>query len=149
MQIIDANIQEAQALAGGSSVVQSKTVTQPAAAATTTAQVRGSVALDPALKGRMTAGMTLFVYAKTADSPMPVAAYRTAVTTLPMSFVLDDSQSMMPTRKLSQFDQVRVEARLSSSGQAMAQPGDLQAEAVMVSTHAAQPIALRISKLVP
>lgn len=148
VQIIDANIQEAQALAGGSSVVKTVNVTKQSAAANT-AQVRGSVAIDPALKARLTAGMTLFVYAKTAGSPMPVAAYRTAVTTLPMSFVLDDSQAMMPTRKLSQFDQVRVEARLSNSGQAMAQSGDLQAEAVMVATHAAQPIALRISKLVP
>jgi cytochrome c-type biogenesis protein CcmH len=93
--------------------------------------------------------MTLFVYAKAPDSPAPVAAYRTTVTTLPVSFVLDDSQAMMPSRKLSQFDQVRVEARLSSSGQALPQPGDLQAEAVTVATHAAQPITLSISKLVP
>lgn len=147
--IIDANIQEARSLAGGSPAPQVATVATQAAPAAAAAQVRGSVTLDPALKARLTSGMTLFVYAKAPDSPAPVVAYRTTVTALPVSFVLDDSQSMMPSRKLSQFAQVRVEARLSSSGQAMAQSGDLQAEAVTVSTLAAQPVALRISKLVP
>jgi cytochrome c-type biogenesis protein CcmH len=143
--IIDANIQEARALTGGAAVQPVKLANQ----VVSTAQVRGSVTLDPALNARVASGMTLFVYAKAGDSPMPVAAYRTSVTSLPVSFVLDDSQAMMPSRKLSQFEKVRVEARLSSSGQALAQPGDLQAEAVMVATHAAQPITLRISKRVP
>jgi cytochrome c-type biogenesis protein CcmH len=147
--IIDANIQEARALTGGATGQPVKLINQVANQVASAAQIRGSVTLDPALKARLASGMTLFVYAKAPDSPAPVAAYRTTVTTLPVSFVLDDSQAMMPSRKLSQFDQVRVEARLSSSGQALPQPGDLQAEAVTVATHAAQPITLSISKLVP
>jgi cytochrome c-type biogenesis protein CcmH len=147
--IIDANIQEARALMGSATGQPVKLINQVANQVASAAQIRGSVTLDPALKARLASGMTLFVYAKAPDSPAPVAAYRTTVTTLPVSFVLDDSQAMMPSRKLSQFDQVRVEARLSSSGQALPQPGDLQAEAVTVATHAAQPITLSISKLVP
>jgi cytochrome c-type biogenesis protein CcmH len=57
--------------------------------------------------------------------------------------------AMMPTRKLSQFERVTVEARLSRSGQALAKSGDLQAAAVTVSTRAAQAVALNISRAVP
>lgn len=140
--IVDANIKEARMLASGAVAQPAKVVNQPEA------QVRGSVTIDPTLAARVT-GMTLFVYAKASDSPMPVAAYKTTVTTLPVSFELDDAKAMTPSRKLSQFEKVSVEARLSNSGQALAQSGDLQADAVTVATQAAQPIALRISKRVP
>jgi cytochrome c-type biogenesis protein CcmH len=93
--------------------------------------------------------MTLFIYAKAPDSPAPVAAYRGVVSKWPVSFVLDDDHSMMPSRKLSQYQQVRVEARLSRSGQALAQSGDLQADAIMVDTHSTQPVTLKISRQVP
>lgn len=147
--VVDANIQEAQSLAGGSTESRKELPAAQPVGGSVAASVHGSVALAPALKQHVTPDMTLFVYAKAPGSPAPVAAYRKSVTSLPVSFVLDDSQAMMPGRKLSQFEQVTVEARLSASGQALAQSGDLQADAVTVSTHAAQPIALQISKLVP
>jgi cytochrome c-type biogenesis protein CcmH len=45
---------------------------------------------------------------------------------LPYRFVLDDSMAMSPTLKLSSFPKVVVAARISKSGTATAQPGDLQ-----------------------
>jgi cytochrome c-type biogenesis protein CcmH len=144
VSIIEANIQEAQLLAGN----KVATAVAPVGNAAT-AQVRGSVTLDPTLKQNATTEMTLFVYAKSTDSSAPVAAYRTRVTSWPVNFVLDDALAMMPARKLSQFEQVKVEARLSRSGQALAQSGDLQAEPVTVATRSMQPVSLRISRLVP
>lgn len=143
VSIIEANIQEAQLLA------DNKVGSAVARDSADTAQVRGSVTLDPALKQNITTEMTLFVYAKSTDSPAPVAAYRTRVTSWPVNFVLDDALAMMPARKLSQFEQVKVEARLSRSGQALAQSGDLQAEPVTVATRSLQHVTLRISRLVP
>lgn len=138
--VIDANIKEAQSLVG---------VAVPDNASKTMAQVSGSVVLDPALEKRVTADMTLFVYAKAPDSPAPVAAYRTSVKSWPVKFVLDDTLAMMSTRKLSQFDTITVSARLSRSGQALAQTGDLQTDTVSVSTRSSQNVALHISRLVP
>ncbi len=146
VSIIEANIQEARTLAGNKT---GNAAVRASADVARAVQVRGSVALDPSLKQSATSDMTLFVFAKATDSAAPVAAYRTSVKSWPVNFVLDDTLAMMPGRTLSQYEQVRVEARLSRSGQALAQSGDLQAEPVMVATHSSQPIALRISRLVP
>ena len=43
-----------------------------------------------------------------------------------MSFTLDDSTAMNPERKLSSAGEVRIKARISKSGNAMPQPGDLE-----------------------
>jgi cytochrome c-type biogenesis protein CcmH len=45
---------------------------------------------------------------------------------LPFSFTLDDSLAMSPAATLSKATSVVVGARVSKSGQAMPQPGDLQ-----------------------
>jgi len=48
---------------------------------------------------------------------------------LPISFTLDDSTAMSPELKLSRFDQVIVGVRISRTGNAMPQSGDLFGEA--------------------
>jgi len=57
---------------------------------------------------------------------MPVAIVRATKRDLPFNFRLDDSNSPMPTRKLSEAGDVVVVARLSKSGEAMQKSGDLQ-----------------------
>jgi cytochrome c-type biogenesis protein CcmH len=151
--VIDANIEEARSLAGTDAGVAALNKQDSSVAAISTggaaSQVRGSIVVDPALKQRVSAGMTLFVYAKAVDSPAPVAAYRTSVESWPANFVLDDTLAMMPTRKLSQFDKVTVQARLSRGGQALPQSGDLQSDPVVVATNSRTPVSLHISSLVP
>jgi cytochrome c-type biogenesis protein CcmH len=150
--VVDANIAEARTLLDSAAAgVPGKKTSFPAqmAVAESQKQVRGSIAVDPALKQRVSADMTLFVFAKATDSPAPVAAYRTSVKSWPANFVLDDTLAMMPSRRLSQFDKVTVQARLSRSGQALPQSGDLQTEAIVVATNSQAPVSLHISKLVP
>ncbi len=141
LAVIDANLAEDARLSGN-------TVTQPAVTQAI-AQVQGTVELDPAVQAQVTPDMTLFIYAKADDSPAPVAAYRASVGSWPVKFVLDDSNAMMPARKLSLYPQVKLEARLSRSGQATASRGDLQANAVTVATRNGPRVTLKISHVRP
>ena len=56
---------------------------------------------------------------------MPLAIVRKQVYDLPLTVVLTDAMAMMPNMKLSNFEQVKLLARISKSGNAMQQPGDL------------------------
>ena len=89
--------------------------------------------LDPSLQDKVSASDTLFVFARAASGPrMPLAIIRTSVSDLPLSFTLDDSMAMNPQMKLSKFQQVIVGARVSKSGNAMPQSGDLSGQSEVV-----------------
>ena len=89
--------------------------------------IRGTVTLAPSLAGKGSPNDTLFVFAReTSGPPMPVAIVRATKKDLPFTFQLDDSTSPMPSRKLSGAGPVVIVARLSKSGQAMPQSGDLE-----------------------
>jgi cytochrome c-type biogenesis protein CcmH len=89
-------------------------------------RIAGRVSLDPSLAAQVSPKDTVFIYANAADGPrMPLAIVRTTVDKLPYDFVLDDSMAMNPQMKLSHISAVMVRARISRSGNAMAQPGDL------------------------
>ena len=96
----------------------------PAAAAS---GISGRVSLAPALQGRAQPEDTVFVFARAANGPrMPLAILRLQVKDLPAAFTLDDSLAMSPATRLSTAGAVVVGARISKSGQAMPQPGDLE-----------------------
>ena len=98
----------------------------PAAKPAASASVSGTVTLAPALRSRTSPDDTVFIFARPGDgSRMPLAALRIQVKDLPYRFTLDDSKSMSPARPLSSSAQVMVGARISKSGDAIAQPGDL------------------------
>ena len=63
-----------------------------------------------------------------------------------MSFRLDDSMAMMPSRRLSQFDKVVVEARISRSGQATPGSGDLYVTSPVLHPAAGMKLALVINR---
>jgi cytochrome c-type biogenesis protein CcmH len=89
--------------------------------------ISGTVSIAPSLAGKGSATDTLFVFAReTNGPPMPVAIMRATKKDLPFTFRLDDSNSMMPSRTLSNVAMVVIVARLSKSGQAMPQSGDLE-----------------------
>ncbi len=145
VRIIDANISEAESLAKGGGAAQAALVVAPAASA----RIEGSVDLDPALRSRISDGMTLFIYAKAPNaSGPPLAVSKVAAGKWPAHFVLDDSQAMLPDRRLSDFQQVTIEARLSRSGQAIAASGDLQGSSSDISTRATQRVSIKIDRVI-
>ena len=144
LAIIEGNITEARELAG-----QPAAPVAPVAAAASGTAIEGSVDLDPALRLQVQPGMTLFIYAKTPDGKgPPLAALRVSAGQWPVKFRLDDSQAMMPGRNLSSVERVLVEARLSRSGNAIAEKGDLLAVGQVVPTRGGKPVPLKISKAV-
>jgi cytochrome c-type biogenesis protein CcmH len=144
-QIIDANISEAESLARGTPPPAATSGAAPGTAAA--AQVSGTVSLDARFSSRVPPQATLFIYAKAADSPgPPLAVLRLAASGWPVSFHLDDSMAMLPSRRLSQFDKVIVEARISRSGQAAPASGDLYVTSAVVRPLAGESLALIINR---
>jgi cytochrome c-type biogenesis protein CcmH len=89
--------------------------------------ITGTVSLAPGLASKVAPGDTLFVFARPVEgAPMPVAIVRVAASQLPFTFRLDDSQAMSAGNRLSSQAQVVVSARISKSGNALPQPGDLE-----------------------
>ena len=88
--------------------------------------IGGRVDIAAALTSKVALSDTVFIYARAAEGPrMPLAVLRIAARELPKDFSLDDSMGMAPGVKLSTTPSVIVEARISKSGNAIPQPGDL------------------------
>ncbi|MGA8262260.1 MAG: c-type cytochrome biogenesis protein CcmI [Arenicellales bacterium] len=109
-----------------------------------------SVDLAPSLKDKAEAQASVFIFAKAVSGPpMPLAVVRKTVADLPITVTLDDSEAMMPQLRLSGFPQVTVGARISSSGQPIAQPGDLEGQTGPISTGKSQDVKVTIDHVVP
>ncbi|MGE5145888.1 MAG: c-type cytochrome biogenesis protein CcmI [Candidatus Eiseniibacteriota bacterium] len=137
----------------------------PAAAADETAQAAAPAAapaaaggphltvkvmLDPSLTAKVAPGDTVFVYAKAASGPpMPLAIERLHADQLPATVVLTDGMGMLPSMKLSNFPQVIIGARISKSGNAIAQSGDLQVVSKPLDVATTAPVELTIDQVVP
>jgi len=90
------------------------------------ASIRGRISLSPAMRARANPGDTVFIVARAEQGPrMPLAIVRLRVADLPADFTLDDSSAMSPQMRLSAHPDVVVTARISRSGQALPESGDL------------------------
>lgn len=89
------------------------------------ASIAGRVELDPALAAKASPGDTVMVIARVPGTRMPVAVLRVRVADLPAKYTLDDSLAMSPQARISMASEVEVEARISKSGMAKPEPGDL------------------------
>ena len=87
--------------------------------------VSGQIEIAPDLKAKIKAGDVLMVIARKPGERMPVAVLKTAVTAFPMNFVLNDALAMSPNSLISQLPEVLIEVRVSKTGMAMPEAGDL------------------------
>jgi cytochrome c-type biogenesis protein CcmH len=121
---------------------------KPEAKAAGATSVSGRVSLAPALQAKAGPDDTVYIFARPANGPrMPLAVLRVKVSDLPKDFSLDDSMAMSPDLKISSAAELRIEARVSRSGDAISKPGDLSGEISPVKA-GAQKLQLVIDKVV-
>lgn len=124
--------------------------TATAAAGSGAAKITGTVKLNPALAANAAPTDTVFIFARAAQGPrMPLAIVRKQVKDLPIAYTLDDSLAMNPAMKLSNFQQVVVGARISKSGNAMPQSGDLQGQSETIALGGSKPVDVLINSVTP
>jgi len=123
------SISEARTLAGGApaqKIAPPKTA-QAAPAGKVGGTVQGVVSIEPALAAGLSPGDTIFVLARpVSGSRMPLAEARTTVAALPYRFKLDDSMAIAPGATISSHAKVVIAARVSKSGNAISQKGDIE-----------------------
>ena len=126
VQSLTAALAEAHNLAGLPNV---------SATTSTGAAVSGTVTLSQSLAVQAKPEDTVFIFARAVDgSRMPLAMVRTQVRNLPFVFTLVDSSAMSPANALSSVTgKVVVGARVSKSGNAVPQSGDLTGQSAAVS----------------
>ena len=119
---------------------------QPTAAGSSP-QIRVTVNIAEQLAQRIGQGAVLFLAARDGDRPgPPIAAVRAPASGFPRRLMISDANVMMPGRSLADADEVRLVARVSASGTAIAQPGDIYGEA---RWHAGDgPVTIMINKVV-
>jgi cytochrome c-type biogenesis protein CcmH len=152
VQRVVASLQEARSRAGQPTTPISGVLPAPsqapvaqAAQSSSSTAVSGTVSLSASLLARVSPQDTVFIFARAANGGrIPLAAQRIQVKDLPYRFTLDDSKSMSPSAPLSSAAQVVLGARISKSGDAIAQAGDLSGQVGPVSL-GTQGIVLKIN----
>lgn len=126
-----------------------KPVTSTPASQEGAVSVDGNVTVADSLKSRVEPGATLFVFARAVNGPlMPLAISRVPAGQFPYRFKLDDSSAMTPQFKLSGQAEVVLGARISRSGNATPQSGDLMGSLGPVSV-GSRDVKLVIDGVVP
>ena len=111
--------------------------------------ISGTVTLSKELVAKVSPADRVFIFAQAPQGPrMPIASLKIDAGQLPYRFTLDDSVSMSPNDKLSNHAEVMISARVSKSGQPMAQSGDLQGKTGPVKP-GQQGVAIVIDTVVP
>jgi cytochrome c-type biogenesis protein CcmH len=126
---------------------------KPAPAATASAapiqSVSGSVAIAPAIAGKLSGAETVFILARAEGGPRtPLAVIRAVARELPMKFALDDTQAMAPGVNISSASAVRIEARVSRTGNVIPQSGDLVGTSAPVKP-GARDVKIVVDRVVP
>lgn len=147
---IQTNIAQARAMAASGRAAAGAAAPDPSTGASvTTARLAGQARIADALRDQVRPTDTVFILARPmTGSRMPVAILKMQAADLPRAFVLDDSTAMSPDATLSKAGKVRVEIRVSRSGNAAAQPGDLNGVLTDVGPRA-EGLALVADTVVP
>lgn len=146
------SLEEARALAGGGPAAL-PTIMPPKSApmerAAGSATISGTVSLAPQLAAKVKPDDTVFIFARAEKgSRMPLAILNRSLRELPMPFTLDDSSAMAPGMNLSSAGPVMVVARISRSGNATPQSGDLEGRVGPIQP-GSKDIQLKIDQVLP
>ncbi len=111
--------------------------------------VNVTISIAPEIQAALNPQDPVFVFARAVNGPPPpLAVRRLRVADLPISLALSDNDAMVPQFKMSLFKEITVSARISKSGQPVAQPGDYQSETVSAEPGQSEVLILNISTLI-
>ncbi len=140
-QQIPPDTDEARAIKGSIAEARSKgglpnSAPASAPAITSGKEISGKIELSPELKSKIKSGDIVMVIARKPGERMPVAVLRVPATDFPMSFTLNDALAMNPAAPLSQLSEASIEVRISKTGMAKPEAGDLisNAQTIQVGT---------------
>lgn len=121
----------------------------PASNTQNTESISVLINIDPSIAAQLEPNDFVFVFARAKNGPpAPLAAKRLQVSDLPIELKLNDIDAMMPQLKMSLFEELSVSARVSKSGQPIAQSGDYQSKTVEAKTGQRELITLTINTLI-
>ena len=132
---IPSDTDEARAIQ--SSIAEARAKGGLAAANPTTASspgknISGKIELSAELKSKIKPGDIVMVIARKPGERMPVAVLKVPASDFPMSFTLNDSLAMNPSAPLSQLTEASIEVRISKTGMAKPEAGDLISTAQII-----------------
>ena len=119
------NTDEARAIQGSIAEARTKGGLSAPAVVATGKGVSGVVELSAELKSKVKPGDVVMVIARQPGERMPVAVLREQASEFPIRFVLNDSLAMNPNLPLSKLSEVSLEVRISKTGMAKPEAGDL------------------------
>jgi cytochrome c-type biogenesis protein CcmH len=122
LKMIQGSIMEAR---GKANLPPEPIRSQPASPVVSGKNISGVVEIKPDLKSRIKPDYIVMVIARAPGARMPVAIMRAKAADLPMRFILNDALAMTPDSLISDLNEATIEVRISKSGQAQAEPGDL------------------------
>jgi len=133
-QMLQQGIRQARAALGGDAAevaaAPSRPVAGPASGsgAATAGGFKDGIKVRVELAGQVDVrpGSVVYILAQAPTGGMPFAVVRMPVEGLPTEVVLDDSTAMAPGNALSSQSRVKITARVSASGNAIAAAGDWQ-----------------------
>jgi cytochrome c-type biogenesis protein CcmH len=97
----------------------------PSKAIVDTKGISGKIEIAADIKSKVKPGDIVMVIARKPGERMPVAVLKTSVSEFPMSFSLTDALAMNPSAPLSQLSEASIEVRISKTGMAKPEAGDL------------------------
>ncbi len=111
--------------------------------------VAANISVAPAITESLPADASVFIIARDPAQPSPpIAVTRRQLSELPTIVTLGDSESMIPGRNLSAFAEFEIVARVSVSGQPIAQSGDWFVSAIVKPAESNE-VSLLIEQQVP
>ncbi len=111
--------------------------------------ISARISVPAAIQEALPADASVFIIARDPAQPSPpIAVTRRQLSELPAVVTLGDSESMIPGRNLSAFAEFEIIARISVSGQPIAQSGDRFASAIVKPAQSNE-ITLLIEQQVP
>ncbi len=120
--------EEAKSIEGSIAEARSKAglpAASPVASVASGKSISGTIEITADVKARLKAGDIVMVIARQPGERMPVAVLKTAASEFPMSFSLTDALAMNPSAPLSKLKEAAIEVRISKTGMAKPEAGDL------------------------